>query len=170
MIVEELVTGHGNHCRRVYGEQALPIIEIIPPVDGEFDFANKYNGTTQELCPPEHVSSELQKTSAGTNAARARGRRLPRPVSYRLHYHSRRRVLLARNQHNPRHDRGEPIPQNGQNRRHRLPRAHVWTRPNGPRALTPTLTCAIILKRTKHRITQDYFLVSSFLGLIGNPV
>jgi D-alanine-D-alanine ligase len=60
MIVEQLVTGT-EITVGVYGKQALPIIEIIPPVDGEFDFANKYNGTTQELCPPEHVSSELQK-------------------------------------------------------------------------------------------------------------
>lgn len=40
---------------------ALPVIEIIPPVGQEFDFVNKYNGATQELCPPITVSAELQK-------------------------------------------------------------------------------------------------------------
>ena len=30
---------------------ALPITLIIPPREGGFDFANKYNGKTQEICP-----------------------------------------------------------------------------------------------------------------------
>jgi D-alanine--D-alanine ligase len=45
----------------VLGNQSLPIIEIIPPQGKEFDYENKYNGSTQELCPPRHVSAEKQK-------------------------------------------------------------------------------------------------------------
>jgi D-alanine-D-alanine ligase len=45
----------------VLGKQALPVIEIIPPAGGEFDYENKYNGKTQELCPPVHVAEDLQR-------------------------------------------------------------------------------------------------------------
>lgn len=38
----------------------LPVIEIIPPEGATFDYVNKYNGATQELCPPVNVSIELQ--------------------------------------------------------------------------------------------------------------
>lgn len=41
--------------------RTLPIIEIIPPENGVFDFENKYNGQTQELVPPQNVSEELQE-------------------------------------------------------------------------------------------------------------
>lgn len=44
----------------VLNEQALPVIEIIPPADQDFDYENKYNGATQELCPPQHVSEAIQ--------------------------------------------------------------------------------------------------------------
>lgn len=40
---------------------ALPVIEIIPPDGQEFDFTNKYNGATKELCPPKTVSLKLQQ-------------------------------------------------------------------------------------------------------------
>lgn len=33
----------------VVGNQALPVIEIIPPEDGWFDYKNKYSGQTKEL-------------------------------------------------------------------------------------------------------------------------
>lgn len=45
----------------VVGNTSLPVIEIIPPVDKEFDYENKYNGATQELCPPKNVSEEAQR-------------------------------------------------------------------------------------------------------------
>lgn len=45
---------------------ALPVIEIIPPADGEFDYENKYNGKSQELCPPQHVEAEVQKQAQET--------------------------------------------------------------------------------------------------------
>jgi D-alanine-D-alanine ligase len=45
----------------VLGDEPLPVIEIIPPTGGEFDYENKYNGATQEICPPEHISVEDQR-------------------------------------------------------------------------------------------------------------
>jgi D-alanine-D-alanine ligase len=45
----------------VLGDKSLPAIEIIPPADGEFDYENKYNGASQELCPPQHVSETVQR-------------------------------------------------------------------------------------------------------------
>lgn len=59
MLLEEFISGI-ELTAGVLGETALPIIEIIPPNGGEFDYANKYNGTTQELCPPQHISPETQ--------------------------------------------------------------------------------------------------------------
>jgi D-alanine-D-alanine ligase len=44
-------------------EEALPVIEIIPPAGLTFDYENKYNGATQELCPPQNVSAGLQQKS-----------------------------------------------------------------------------------------------------------
>lgn len=37
---------------------ALPVIEIIPPVWETFDYINKYNGKTQEICPA-HIDATL---------------------------------------------------------------------------------------------------------------
>jgi len=44
----------------VLGNEALPVIEIVPPDDQEFDYENKYNGATQEICPPQHISEADQ--------------------------------------------------------------------------------------------------------------
>jgi D-alanine-D-alanine ligase len=43
-----------------FNEQALPVIEIIPPPSESFDYKNKYNGKTKELCPPKNISMTLQ--------------------------------------------------------------------------------------------------------------
>ncbi|HEY6736376.1 MAG TPA: D-alanine--D-alanine ligase [Candidatus Saccharimonadia bacterium] len=59
MILEELVEGI-ELTVPVLGDKALPVIEIIPPAGQEFDFDNKYNGATAELCPPQHVPAEAQ--------------------------------------------------------------------------------------------------------------
>lgn len=59
MIVEELIEGD-ELTIGVLGEQALPVIEIIPPANGVFDFANKYNGQTQEICPTPNFSENVQ--------------------------------------------------------------------------------------------------------------
>lgn len=60
LLLETLI--EGTECTAaVLGDQPLPLVEIIPPTDGEFDYNNKYNGRTQELCPPMHISLELQQ-------------------------------------------------------------------------------------------------------------
>ena len=62
MILEELITGT-EITVGVLGTEPLPVIEIIPPQNQEFDYENKYNGQTQELCPPVHVSEIDQKAA-----------------------------------------------------------------------------------------------------------
>lgn len=59
-ILEELVVGV-EVTVPILGSEALPVIEIRPPENGEFDYENKYNGKTAELCPPQNVSEELQQ-------------------------------------------------------------------------------------------------------------
>jgi D-alanine-D-alanine ligase len=60
MLLQELIEGV-EITVALLGDEALPVIEIIPPADGEFDYENKYNGQTQELCPPKHINEENQK-------------------------------------------------------------------------------------------------------------
>jgi D-alanine-D-alanine ligase len=60
MLLEPLVAGR-EITVGVLGDVALPVIEIIPPADKEFDYENKYNGLTQELCPPKTISQAAQK-------------------------------------------------------------------------------------------------------------
>lgn len=59
MLLEELIAGD-EITVGILGERSLPVIEIIPPEAGEFDYENKYNGLTQELCPPQHISEAAQ--------------------------------------------------------------------------------------------------------------
>lgn len=59
LLLQELI--HGDEITvAILGSQPLPVIEIIPPENGEFDYENKYNGQTQELCPPKNVDEKLQ--------------------------------------------------------------------------------------------------------------
>ena len=62
MLIESLIEGV-EITVGVLGSDSLPVIEIIPPSGGEFDYENKYNGQSQELCPPLNVSSQVQKTA-----------------------------------------------------------------------------------------------------------
>ena len=62
MLLEELIVGV-EITVGVLGDSALPVIEIIPPQNKEFDLENKYNGASQELCPPKHVSSTAQRAA-----------------------------------------------------------------------------------------------------------
>ncbi len=62
MLIEQLIVGT-ELTVGILGEQPLPVIEIIPPENAEFDYENKYNGATQELCPPQHVSDVVQKAA-----------------------------------------------------------------------------------------------------------
>lgn len=59
-ILEELVTGI-EITVAVLDDRPLPVVEIHPPQDKEFDYDNKYNGQSQELSPPQNVSIEGQK-------------------------------------------------------------------------------------------------------------
>lgn len=61
-VVEELVEGVEITVPILDGT-ALPVIEIQPPKEQEFDYENKYNGLTQELCPAVSISGEVQKTA-----------------------------------------------------------------------------------------------------------
>lgn len=59
MILQELISGI-EVTDGILGDRALPVIEIIPPPGEEFDFVNRYNGKSQELCPPKNVDEETQ--------------------------------------------------------------------------------------------------------------
>lgn len=59
-IAESLIEGT-EATIPVLDQSALTPIEIIPPPAGEFDYENKYNGQTQELCPPKSVSVQKQE-------------------------------------------------------------------------------------------------------------
>jgi len=62
MMLEELIEGQ-EITVPVLADSALPVIAIVPPTDGEFDYDNKYNGKSQEICPVpvELVSDLIQK-------------------------------------------------------------------------------------------------------------
>lgn len=61
MLLEQLIEGQ-EITVPVLGDVVLPVISIIPPEDDEFDYANKYNGKTQEICPipVDFISQEVQ--------------------------------------------------------------------------------------------------------------
>ncbi|HVX24322.1 MAG TPA: D-alanine--D-alanine ligase [Candidatus Saccharimonadales bacterium] len=59
MLIEELIDGT-ELTVGILDKKPLPVIEIIPPVGGNFDYVNKYNGRTKEIVAPEHVSAETQ--------------------------------------------------------------------------------------------------------------
>ncbi len=59
MLLEELVEGQ-ELTVGVLGDEALPVILIIPPSGEEFDYENKYNGKTQEITNPEEVPKAVQ--------------------------------------------------------------------------------------------------------------
>ncbi len=60
LLLQELVVGD-EITVAMLGDEPLPAIEIVPPKGGEFDYENKYNGKTRELCPPEQVNQTAQK-------------------------------------------------------------------------------------------------------------
>lgn len=45
----------------ILGNKALPIVEIVPPKGGWFDYKNKYWGKTKEIPNAPSVSSKIQK-------------------------------------------------------------------------------------------------------------
>ena len=60
MLLEELILGD-EITVPILGNSALPVIEIIPPEGKEFDYENKYNGASQELCPPRNIAQDQQE-------------------------------------------------------------------------------------------------------------
>jgi D-alanine-D-alanine ligase len=64
MLLEELIEGL-ELTVPVLDENPLPVIAIVPPTDFEFNYDNKYNGKTQEICPvpPSMVPENKQKES-----------------------------------------------------------------------------------------------------------
>jgi D-alanine-D-alanine ligase len=60
VILERLIIGT-EVTIPILGSNALPVIEIRPPEGLEFDYENKYNGMTAEICPPESVSTGMQQ-------------------------------------------------------------------------------------------------------------
>ncbi len=59
-VIEELVEGVEITVPIIDGK-ALPVIEIQPPQNEEFDYLNKYNGKSKELCPPISINDAIQK-------------------------------------------------------------------------------------------------------------
>lgn len=57
VIIEELIKGV-EITVPVLDMTALPAIEIKPPANQEFDFENKYNGLTKEICPPVSLTAK----------------------------------------------------------------------------------------------------------------
>lgn len=62
MLLEELVEGL-EIAAPVLGNKALPVINVVPPDGEEFDYENKYNGKTQEICPVPNsiLNTEIQQ-------------------------------------------------------------------------------------------------------------
>ncbi len=63
MLLEEQIVGQEITVPYLQGKE-LPVIEIIPPDGQDFDFDNKYNGKTQELCPPKNIPSDVQQKAS----------------------------------------------------------------------------------------------------------
>lgn len=56
-VLEELIEGI-EITVPILDQAALPALEVRPPEGGEFDYENKYNGKSAELCPPPSLSEE----------------------------------------------------------------------------------------------------------------
>lgn len=60
VVLEELVEGI-EITIPVLDKSAIPAIEVRPPEGGEFNYTNKYNGLSAELCPPPSISAHQHK-------------------------------------------------------------------------------------------------------------
>lgn len=58
-LVEQLINGI-EITVGVFLNQALPVIEIVPPQDGWFDYRNKYSGQSQEIIGAPSVDKKTQ--------------------------------------------------------------------------------------------------------------
>ncbi len=61
-VLEELIKGV-EITIPILDQTALPPIEVVPPEGGEFDYENKYNGASAELCPPPSLTREQIKNA-----------------------------------------------------------------------------------------------------------
>jgi D-alanine-D-alanine ligase len=59
LLLEDLVEGV-EITVPVLGDKALPVVEIVPPAGKNFDYENKYNGETAEICPAKNISAAKQ--------------------------------------------------------------------------------------------------------------
>ena len=59
MLLERLIEGQ-ELTVGVLGDAALPIILVVPPAGGTFDYENKYNGQTQEIVNPRQIAPDVQ--------------------------------------------------------------------------------------------------------------
>jgi D-alanine-D-alanine ligase len=60
MLLEQLIAGQ-ELTVGVLDDEALPVILVVPPSGEEFDYENKYNGSTQEIVNPPQIPAEVQK-------------------------------------------------------------------------------------------------------------
>ncbi len=60
MLLEQLIVGQ-EITVGILGGEALPVILIVPPEAGEFDYENKYNGVTQEIVNPTQIPVRIQQ-------------------------------------------------------------------------------------------------------------
>jgi D-alanine-D-alanine ligase len=61
-VLEELIVGI-EITVPILDQTALPALEVRPPEGGEFDYENKYNGRSAELCPPPSISEEQHQAA-----------------------------------------------------------------------------------------------------------
>lgn len=62
VIVEEFIEGR-ELTQAVFDGKALPPVEICPDEDEWYDYSNKYNGKTKEICPANIPGAVLEEMS-----------------------------------------------------------------------------------------------------------
>ena len=82
VLVEDFIKGR-ELTQGVLGGRALPAVEIKPPEDGEYDYENKYNGLTREICPAPIEKNVLEEMSGYSVKI---GEMLGLSVYYRIDY------------------------------------------------------------------------------------
>ena len=140
--------------------EALPLIEIIPDQSHEFfDYEAKYTaGVTEEICPAR-IDDGLGRKSPNLRGNGPRGAQLPglQPDGHDV---ERSRPLRARNQHDPGHDRYQPLSAGRRRRRVAVrPAAGPVNRIESGRPLSvhmaPHLLCCRALEVQKYVCVPD---------------
>lgn len=81
-LVEEFINGR-ELTQAVLDGKALPPVEIIPEGGSWYDYENKYNGQTKEVCPADIPADVLEKMS---DISVKFGEKLGLSVYYRIDY------------------------------------------------------------------------------------